>query len=520
MTFAAQTRAEPWSDDQPEREASTLHLSAYDLELGAEYRAVGWHSNALDLGEQKVTLLEHRLRLGAALDDDDAVRLVISADLVDGALWGSVSPGAGDANWWVGQAPSPGRADVAYRGSGDPADPNSYGLAVVGGEWVALRRLYGELPTPLGVVRLGRQPAAEGNSLLYPDGDGNPNRFGHPARGVFADRVELTTNLVKPFDRVAQATSDRGLLLTTYLDRLGPGDPVLLNADLARVGTRLHLLAPLPTVGENFDATVEASYGWHTRYHTEIGLLRAALDMRNGPLGVGGEALYVTGRTRELSGAFAALTGEPPRRQLIQQWGARAAVRWEQSWWTAYLELDYASGDGDPSRGSRLGQFYFAPDASVGLLLFPRVLAYETARSRAAAAALLGAAGLGTAAADRIDTHGAFTNATALFPQVDLRLLENLLLRWGVLVAWTPDGLVDPARSLTPETRTERLNYRGGAPGHFYGVEVDGRIGWRPSGHFAFDLEGAILMPGDALADAQGRADSSALVQGRGTFAF
>jgi hypothetical protein len=519
-TYAAETRAESWSDTEPEREPSTVRLSAYDLELGVEYRAVGWHTNALDLGEQKATLLEQRLRLGAALEDDDALGLVISADLVDGALWGSATPRAASSRFWLSEASGPGKVGVAYRGSGDPGDPNSYRLALVPGEWAALRRLYGELPTPLGVVRLGRQPAAEGNSILYPDGDGNPNRFGYPGHGVFADRAELTTNLLKPLERSAQATSDRGLLLTTYLDRLATGDPVLLDADLARVGARVRLLAPLPTVGEYFDVAAEASYGWHARYGTEIGLLRACLDTHDGAFGAGGEALYVTGRTRESSSALSALAGEPPGRQLIQQWGARAVVRWDESWWTAYLELDYASGDGDPSPSSRLGQFCFAPDASVGLLLFPRVLAFESARSRAAAASSLAAAGLPTRAAERLDTQGAFTNATALYPQVDLRLLDSLALRWGALIAWTPDGLVDPARALGPERRAERLNYRGGKPGHFYGVELDGRMSWRPAKHFAFDLEGAILMPGDALADAQGQADSSALVEGRAAFAF
>jgi hypothetical protein len=505
-TYATQSRGETWSDDQPEREASAIHLSAYDLELGAEYRAVGWYTNALDLGEGKVGLLEHRLRLGATLEDDDSVRLVISADLADGVLWGSLGPQAG------------GKLGVAYRGSGDPGDPNSYGPAVVPGEWVALRRLYGELPTPVGVLRLGRQPAAEGHSILYADGDGNPNRFGHPGRGVIADRAELTTVLFKPLDRSGQAPSDRGAFLTSFVDRLATGDSVLSSPNLARAGARVRLLAPLPTVGEYFDASAEASYGWQNRYHTEIGLIRATLEFRTGALGAGGEAVYVTGRTRATSGSFGALTGAPPTPELIQQWGARAIARWDESWWTAYLELDYASGDRDPSPRSRLSQFYFAPDAGVGLLLFPRVIAYETARSRAAAAALFGAAGLGNAAADRLDSRGAFTNATAIFPQFDLRPLETLLLRGGVLVAWTPDGLVDPVRSLAAGNRS--INYRGGKPGEFYGVEIDGRIGWRPPGHFAFDLEGAVLMPGSALADQRGYADSSALLQGRATFAF
>jgi hypothetical protein len=65
-----------------------------------------------------------------------------------------------------------------------------------------------------------------------------------------------------------------------------------------------------------------------------------------------------------------------------------------------------------------------------------------------------------------------------------------------------------------------KVNYNGGAPGNFYGTELDGRFQWRYLEHFAFDLEGAILFPGSVLEDEDHHAVRSVLVQGRGTIFF
>lgn len=91
-------------------------------------------------------------------------------------------------------------------------------------------------------------------------------------------------------------------------------------------------------------------------------------------------------------------------------------------------------------------------------------------------------------------------------------------------MAWAESPVVDPVASLQArdggEIRDDLVNYVGGKPGTFYGVELDGRAQWRFKNHFAFDLEGAILFPGDALADVDGLAVRSVLLQGRTTFFF
>jgi len=127
----------------------------------------------------------------------------------------------------------------------------------------------------------------------------------------------------------------------------------------------------------------------------------------------------------------------------------------------------------------------------------------------------------GDAVASRMDTGGAFTNAVAFFPQADVYPIDDLRLRGGVLLAWTPDGLVDPLGSLLSRASGgEDVNYNGGAPGFLYGTEFDGRVTWSYRQHFYADLEGAVLLPGDALYDAKGNADTAGLVEGRVTFVF
>jgi hypothetical protein len=64
------------------------------------------------------------------------------------------------------------------------------------------------------------------------------------------------------------------------------------------------------------------------------------------------------------------------------------------------------------------------------------------------------------------------------------------------------------------------VNFVGGKPGRFYGTELDLRAQWRFVDHFALDVEGAILFPGDAFQDVNGRASRSMLVQGRTTAFF
>ena len=192
--------------------------------------------------------------------------------------------------------------------------------------------------------------------------------------------------------------------------------------------------------------------------------------------------------------------------------------------WSAYLEVDFASGDADPTTQTPLTQYLWSEDANVGLLLFEHVLAFQTARGAAASNELLKRLGGKILSPDAVSTRGAFTNAIAIFPQFDFRPFKTLLLRAGVLAAWASAPLNDPAASLQAKDgltiEDDLINYAGGKPASYYGTEIDWRLSWRLFNHFAFDFEGAVLFPGAALADENGDAVRSVLLQGRTSFFF
>jgi len=218
------------------------------------------------------------------------------------------------------------------------------------------------------------------------------------------------------------------------------------------------------------------------------------------------------------------LTNDPPVDQTIRSYGGRGVVRYDRPIFSAYFEVDYASGDPDPSPRTPLTGFTFAEDTNVGLLLFKHVLHSASARASASGVELLRRLGARTFPAEAVDTRGAFTNAFAIFPQFDVRPAPSLLLRGGVLMAWAPSPVNDPIGSLQARDggsiQDDLVNYAGGKPGRYYGTELDARVQYKFEDHFLLDLEGAVLFPGSALKDSDGLAARSVMLQARTTFFF
>jgi hypothetical protein len=514
--------AEPWSDADPPTPPSRTPIGASaGFRGGAEARANALGIRSLDLQgarDQHWSVIEHRLRLDAALDWQDRVRIVTSTDVLDGTMWGANTrreSGAFTTN------PSGSAACLELR-AGEPGDrATSYHYGSCEADPTFVRRMYGEILTPIGVFRIGRQAFIEGSSVAVNDGDGRANRFGFARRGNSVDRALFATKpleLARP-ESERDASETRGLFLIMAYDRLVTGDPQRFADDVHGWVSALRYLQPTHPLGGDFEARLFHAVRWSKQDGTGIsaigGRLMSALpnDVRAGM-----EAIVVTGSTREVSRALTVIGREPATLQSVHQLGARGTVRWDRPTFSLYLEGDYASGDADPSARSSLTQFRFAEDANVGLLMFEHVLAYQSARAAAAADAFVRANGGLVTPSEQIATRGSFTNAVALFPQIDLRPATDLLVRMGALFAWAPSRVVDPFASLRDPGRS--VGFAGGAPGRAYGTELDLRVQYRMFDHFAADLESAVLFPGSALEDANGFARKSFLVQGRTTFFF
>jgi hypothetical protein len=525
---------EPWSDGDPAGPKERLALGDhYGLKAGAEYRANWLYVNPISLNtpsDRKVSWIEHRLRLDATLDFDEKIRLVVSVDALDGALWGDNGDfgGAPSSNTGLNvgaRNPNVTQPCVVYR-SGDPLQPSGYGYGLCEQDQIRFRRVYGEAITPVGLIRVGRQPANLGTGVQAADGDGRPNRFGFSRQGNNVDRILFATKPLEGFKPVAlrDKSDKRGLFFVLTYDRLATDSPRLFGDDVNQISTAARFLAPDYGIGRDLLIATYFVHRWDRAYTSRVNSLGMRAMSRFGSVQAGFDIAYNFGTTREISTAYSKLTNDPPRDQPLRQLGARGVVRYDQPLFTAYLEFDYASGDRDPQTKTDLTQFTFAEDTNVGLLLFKHVLAFQSARSAARGVELLRRLGATTFPAEAVNTRGAFTNAIALFPQVDVRPHPKILLRGGALFAWASTPVVDPVGSLQARDgnhiEDDLVNFAGGKPARYYGTELDGRFQWRYLDHLYFDLEGAILFPGEGLKNADGQAAKSVLVQGRTTFVF
>ena len=532
--LAGATWPEPWSDDDPAKPPARLAVGDYGFRGSAEYRAQGTYIDPLDLSSEtyyRSFWLQHRLRLDGAVDYQDTIKITTSVDALDGVLWGD--------NGNLGTDPEPSNGAhvntnnvnvsqlcMTLDPGANPVDPHSYHYGFCPADVITVRRLYGDVVLPVGLLRVGRQAFTEGAGVAVNDGDGRRNRFGVADKGNSADRILFATKPLEAFKQkdLRDRSENNGLFLILAYDQLVIDEPQLLGFNLHEVIAAARYLAPEVRGVKDVEVRLFYTYRWDGHFGTNVDAFGGRAVARFGDWFAGIDATGVLGGTTEVSDAFHLITNDPAVSQAIRQLGARAVVRYDRPMWTAYLEGDYASGSSDTTLQGPLTQFHFAEDTNVGLLLFKQVFAYQTAREAAAATALLTSLNAPTIPVESIATNGALTDALVLFPQFDVRPVEHVLLRGGVMFAWAPAAVFDPIA--TAQRRSAGtyqytvVNFNGGAPGNYYGTELDGRAQWRYLEHFAFDLEGAVLFPGSALRDEDGHAVNSFLVQARTTFFF
>jgi hypothetical protein len=525
----AHATPEPWADDDPSAPPSRLVVGDYGFRGGAEYRANALAIKPLSLNtetDRNVGYITHRLRLDGTVDYLDKIRITTSIDALDGVIWGDNGTLGTDPQPTSGahvNTSNPNNATVCMKlqPGRNPLQTDSYAFGVCPAENLFVRRLYGDIVTPIGLFRIGRQPTTDGMGIAVTDGDGRRNRFGFANRGNSSDRVLFATKPLEAFKLHPDASESRGTFLILAYDHLVTGNPQSFGGQLHNWITAVRVLAPRVGPVRDLEARLFHAYRWDSTYDTGVNAIGTRLTGHVGKLFTGFDLVGVFGSTREVSEAFRVITNDPPVSQAVRQFGARWSARYDRPKWSAYLEADYASGDSDPSPRSQLTQFRFAEDANVGLLLFKHVLAYQTARAAAAAVEILRSLNAPTYPVEAIDSRGAFTNALAIYPQMDFRPWKDILFRGGVLFAWAPSRMLDPIASLQRKNGTgDYVNFVGGVPGTYYGTEIDGRFQWRAMEHFAFDLEAALLFPGSALQDADHHAVRAGMVQGRTTFFF
>ncbi|MFI5300291.1 MAG: hypothetical protein ACHREM_19555, partial [Polyangiales bacterium] len=168
------------------------------------------------------------------------------------------------------------------------------------------------------------------------------------------------------------------------------------------------------------------------------------------------------------------------------------------------LDAGWASNDADPYDGT-VKQFTSDPNAAPGLLLFPTVMHFLSARSATNALdAQLAARPF--PGVDFLASKGGFFGAEYLYPSIVVRPSSTFDVKAAMLIAVATGDLVDP---YTTVVSGSARGYRGASPTHHdLGIELDYGFEWRdklsPAATLQIGGQVGILFPGHALDDAKG----------------
>ena len=258
-------------------------------------------------------------------------------------------------------------------------------------------------------------------------------------------------------------------------------------------------------------------YGaWRDQHHDDgktlrVGVLDGALDFdyrdenRKG-MRLEAECAWISGNTT--------LSPTPEHlRHDISQLGAMGRFTWADvlDGLTFVLDGGYFSGDDNLDDG-RLTAFRADRNVRQGLVLFERLLAWQTGRSRMHASdpTLVGRPAEDL---DRLASDGAVFNAITVFPKLGYRIGPYVEVYGGALLAFAPSRPYDPYNTRVSGGGYPR-NYLGGASdspnlGTEFDIGVRGHLSlpdsWRSALQLA--LEYGVLLPGAALIGADGNSD-------------
>ncbi|WP_437285486.1 hypothetical protein [Sorangium sp. So ce406] len=459
---------------------------------------------ATTLGQHQY--IAHWLRLSPRLHLADKASIVAQIDVVRGLI-------AGDTTRHVEQVRDA-RAELSWYE-------------------VHPRHLYLEVPSSVGVFRVGQQGAHWGMGLLVNDGE-RATLFGDPERGSLMERVlfaatpmgrsgpllvtvaadlvfedsaaDLLGNDVEGQD---EGEGDRALqavisaLWRARRGEIGAYGALRRQTRERRAKTSLAqftetLTAAVLDVAGKFDAPVPGG-GAHVYGELEAAAIFGSTSfVPSGPTppsGPGAQRAPVA--VRSIGGAATLGAVHVAGR------GPRPADRFGRV--VTEIEAGYASGDDDPRDGVAR-RFTFDPSHNVGLLLFDHVLAWKTARAATIAERELFAASP-EPGIRWLPSKGGVFGAAYVNPRMLVRPARWLDLKAGAVIAETTADLVDP---YGPGRAGGGLStYDGGdRRRHDLGVEldigVDARIAMGRLVTIQLGTEAGAFFPGGAFDDAAG----------------
>lgn len=282
----AQGWQEDWAGEKRKLELVTLdgYLRArpelfYKFDLGRGLDPAGyslWPRSPISGADRTNAGVNMRFRLEPTINVSEEVRIRAQIDALDNLVWGSTP-------------------DYAYSrnaGNNYAYDRNNFSLFSFGQEPVrsginsladsiALKRVWGEVSTPVGLLRFGRMGSHWGMGMLYNDGNGIDSDYGDTV-----DRVSFTVEPITGFYATAMLDFNvEGLLSARQQEGGQPFD--LSQSDdthsyilvLARRDTDVERQAKLDSGQAVFN------YGLHFTWRTQR---NDAVDTLSGPFTVDG----------------------------------------------------------------------------------------------------------------------------------------------------------------------------------------------------------------------------------------
>lgn len=397
-----------------------------------------------------------------------------------------------------------------------------------------LRWLYLEWLTPLGLLRVGRQPSHWGLGLVANDGDHRP-LFGDYRKGTIGDRIGFATRPLGRESPLAFAVAGDVVRRDTFAnddrgDRTVQGVAALLwqgtvfeAGAYAAIRRQENPRTSVPNVAfytDRLEATVADAYlrtvarsttNVDTFFGAEVAVIDATTDFPRTA------QQLREGRRTSIRG-LGVLAEVGAQGGIVEQEGLRARSRW-----VAKLEFGYASGQADPFAASQT-RFSFDPNHRVGRLLFDEVVRFQTARAATAVQdPYVVASSRPVPGVELLPTNGAVVGASYLNPTFVVRPDASIDLAFGLLVAQATSDVVDPYRLASSGAY---VNYQGGAPaGRDLGLELDFGLEkrWAATSGLVPQLgfQAAVLVPGTAFADAKGNTMAAPwLLEGRAGLQF
>jgi len=407
-----------------------LEVQAAEVIWDGHYRASALGQNSLslsadhELSDGLALGMEHQLQLRPIWAITANVALHAQMDLLSNAAWG------GAADTWTD--PVTGEAIVLADANGvAPAVDDDVTSSLLNN--MAVRRVWGDIYTPYGRLRIGRMPLEWGSGILFNAGTDPDDRYGDSV-----DRVQFTGRF-------------GAIYVVGAWDLLHEGLP---NAQDDMQAANLVVAYRTENIAVGLLNRVQ--FQPDPNYRSYTGDLWGKAQL--GPMQVEGEVAMVLG-----SGDL----GNGADDVSVSAFGTMLSFQGDVGDVTLGAELGWASGDEDPDDGE-LHTFTFDRDHDVGLLLFEQpmptfeaAVANTTNNGRDLSGVLTG---------------NAVRNAQYMKPSLGYTPLEGVDTTASVLLARaakTTDGA-----------------------GRGYGAEYGLDVKWTLYENFWLQGTGALLMPG------------------------